>query len=180
LIEILERNFNFFLGTELNFVAPAAKNGEKVILVSDEDIASGVKTWENALVGYVWGPIPSTEYDMPIDRLLLDKLILKFVDLECRNYGNVKFYSKGLGVYLFDFESFEAKQLVSDKGGVLNNSYRWGTPTATCPKQFSWSEAFHIPISKVFEQACYGEFSSLRCFSIFTMFQFGLSPPVCL
>ncbi|KAL3583299.1 hypothetical protein D5086_014360 [Populus alba] len=88
---------------------------------------------------------------MPIDRLFLDKLILKFVDLECRNYGNVKFYSKGLGVYLFDFESFEAKQLVSDKGGVLNNSYRWGTPTATCPKQFSWSEAFHIPISKVFE-----------------------------
>jgi hypothetical protein len=83
LIEILERNFNFFLGMELNFVAPAAKNGEKVILVSDEDIASGVKTWENALVGYVWGPIPSTEYDMPIDRLFLDKLILKFVDLEC-------------------------------------------------------------------------------------------------
>jgi len=166
---------------ELNFVAPAAKNGEKVVLVSDEDIASGVKTLESALVGYVWGPIPSTEYDMPIDRLLLDKLILKFVDLECRKYGNVKFYSKGLGVYLFDFDSFEAKQLVSDKGGVLNNSYRWGTPTATCPKQFSWSEAFHnIPISKVFEQACYGEFSSLRCFSIFTMFQFGLSPPVCL
>ncbi|KAB5537960.1 hypothetical protein DKX38_015493 [Salix brachista] len=46
--------------------------------------------------------------------------------------------------------------------GVLNNSYRWGTPTATCPKQFSWSEAFHIPLSKVSEQACYGEFSSLR------------------
>ena len=83
MIEILERNFNFFLGMELNFVAPAAKKGEKVVLVSDEDIASGVKTWENALVGYVWGPIPSTEYDMPIDRLFLDKLILKFVDLEC-------------------------------------------------------------------------------------------------
>jgi hypothetical protein len=83
LIEILERNFNFFLGMKLNFVAPAAKKGEKVVLVSDEDIASGVKTWENALVGYVWGPIPSTEYDMPIDRLFLDKLILKFVDLEC-------------------------------------------------------------------------------------------------
>lgn len=53
LIEILERNFNFFLGMELNFVAPAAKNGEKVVLVSDEDIASGVKTLESALVGYV-------------------------------------------------------------------------------------------------------------------------------
>jgi len=34
-------------------VAPAAKNGEKVVLVSDEDIASGVKTLESALVGYV-------------------------------------------------------------------------------------------------------------------------------
>ncbi|KAG6767700.1 hypothetical protein POTOM_028914 [Populus tomentosa] len=148
---------------------------EGVALVSDEDIASGVKTWENALVGYVWGPIPSTEYDMPIDRLFLDKLILKFVDLECRNYGNVKFYSKGLGVYLFDFESFEAKQLVSDKGGVLNNSYRWGTPTATCPKQFSWSEAFHIPISKVFEKACYGEFSSLR--EVMVEFAAAMSKP---
>jgi gibberellin 2-oxidase len=54
--------------------------------------------------------------------------------------------------------------------GVLNNSYRWGTPTATCPRQFSWSEAFHIPLSRVSEQACYGEFSSLRYYSIFAMF----------
>lgn len=46
--------------------------------------------------------------------------------------------------------------------GLLNNSYRWGTPTATCPNQFSWSEAFHIPLTKISEQVCYGEFSSLR------------------
>lgn len=46
--------------------------------------------------------------------------------------------------------------------GLLNNSYRWGTPTATCPKQFSWSEAFHIPLTKISDQACYGEFTSLR------------------
>ncbi|EEF43741.1 gibberellin 2-beta-dioxygenase 6 [Ricinus communis] len=46
--------------------------------------------------------------------------------------------------------------------GLLNNSYRWGTPTATCPNQFSWSEAFHIPLTKISEQACYGEFTSLR------------------
>lgn len=26
-------------------------------------------------------------------------------------------------------------------------SYRWGTPTATCLKQLSWSEAFHIPLT---------------------------------
>ncbi|CAI0405149.1 unnamed protein product [Linum tenue] len=48
-------------------------------------------------------------------------------------------------------------------GGLLNNSYRWGTPTATCPKQLSWSEAFHVPLSKVSHKDCYGDnFTSLR------------------
>ncbi|GLT48433.1 hypothetical protein SLA2020_220600 [Shorea laevis] len=28
-------------------------------------------------------------------------------------------------------------------------SYRWGTPTATCLKQLSWSEAFHIPMTDI-------------------------------
>ncbi|KAH6773958.1 gibberellin 2-oxidase 8 [Perilla frutescens var. hirtella] len=46
--------------------------------------------------------------------------------------------------------------------GLLNNSYRWGTPTATAPDNFSWSEAFHIPLAKISDQSCYGEFSSLR------------------
>ncbi|XP_065871550.1 gibberellin 2-beta-dioxygenase 6-like [Euphorbia lathyris] len=46
--------------------------------------------------------------------------------------------------------------------GLLNNSYRWGNPTATSPHQFSWSEAFHIPFDKISEAACYGEFTSLR------------------
>ncbi|KAF8398762.1 hypothetical protein HHK36_014620 [Tetracentron sinense] len=46
--------------------------------------------------------------------------------------------------------------------GLLNESYRWGTPTAISPKQFSWSEAFHIPLTKISEEACYGEFGSLR------------------
>ncbi|KAI4357082.1 hypothetical protein L6164_001053 [Bauhinia variegata] len=45
--------------------------------------------------------------------------------------------------------------------GLLNNSYRWGTQTATRPKQFSWSEAFHIPLNKISEAACWGEFTSL-------------------
>lgn len=49
--------------------------------------------------------------------------------------------------------------------GLLNNSYRWGTPTATSPKQFSWSEAFHIPLSQISEEACYGEYNSLRYYS---------------
>ncbi|KAJ0015084.1 hypothetical protein Pint_20134 [Pistacia integerrima] len=29
------------------------------------------------------------------------------------------------------------------------NSYRWGNPTATCLRQFSWSEAFQIPLSDI-------------------------------
>ncbi|KAK8627681.1 hypothetical protein V6N13_135285 [Hibiscus sabdariffa] len=46
--------------------------------------------------------------------------------------------------------------------GHLNNSYRWESPSATCPKQFSWSKAFHVPLTKVSDKACYGEFVSLR------------------
>ncbi|XP_078448491.1 gibberellin 2-beta-dioxygenase 6-like [Wolffia australiana] len=34
---------------------------------------------------------------------------------------------------------------------LLNGSYRWGTPTATCSSQVSWSEAFHIPLSNLCE-----------------------------
>nr|CAD1843698.1 unnamed protein product [Ananas comosus var. bracteatus] len=45
---------------------------------------------------------------------------------------------------------------------LLNDSYRWGTPTATSAKQFSWSEAFHVPLAKISEDSNYGEFSSLR------------------
>ncbi|OVA01139.1 Oxoglutarate/iron-dependent dioxygenase [Macleaya cordata] len=46
--------------------------------------------------------------------------------------------------------------------GLLNDSYRWGNPKATSSKQFSWSEAFHVPLTKISERACYGEFTSLR------------------
>lgn len=28
-------------------------------------------------------------------------------------------------------------------------SYRWGTPSATCTTQLSWSEAFHIPLTDI-------------------------------
>ncbi|XP_023514448.1 gibberellin 2-beta-dioxygenase 8-like [Cucurbita pepo subsp. pepo] len=46
--------------------------------------------------------------------------------------------------------------------GILDNSYRWGAATATQPNQFSWSEAFHIPLTKVSEADCYGDFIHLR------------------
>ncbi|CAI9096948.1 OLC1v1033219C1 [Oldenlandia corymbosa var. corymbosa] len=53
---------------------------------------------------------------------------------------------------------FEKKALC----GLMNNSYRWGNPTATCPNQFSWNEAFHIPLTKISEETSFGEFTSLR------------------
>jgi len=46
--------------------------------------------------------------------------------------------------------------------GLLNNPYRWGTPTATRSSHFSWSEAFHIPLTMISEAASWGEFTSLR------------------
>jgi isopenicillin N synthase-like dioxygenase len=58
------------------------------------------------------------------------------------------------------------KKVSSD---ILNDSYRWGNPTATSASQFSWSEAFHVPLEKISDEDCtHGEFSSLRyefCYS---------------
>ncbi|XP_020578986.1 gibberellin 2-beta-dioxygenase 8-like [Phalaenopsis equestris] len=56
--------------------------------------------------------------------------------------------------------SFEKKNGSKD----LNESYRWGNPTATSLDQFSWSEAFHFPLSKLSEGGgCdEDEFRSLR------------------
>ncbi|KAK6931853.1 Isopenicillin N synthase-like, Fe(2+) 2OG dioxygenase domain [Dillenia turbinata] len=54
--------------------------------------------------------------------------------------------------------SFEKKSTC----GLLNNSYRWGNQAASNPIQFSWSEAFHVPLTKISEDTCYGEFTSLR------------------
>lgn len=60
-------------------------------------------------------------------------------------------------VKLFD-TSFEQKT----SRGILNNSYRWGNPTATSATQFSWSEAFHVPLAKISDETCFGHFTSLR------------------
>lgn len=48
-------------------------------------------------------------------------------------------------------------------GGLLNGSYRWGTPTATSLRHLSWSEAFHVQLASISGKDCdYGELSSLR------------------
>ncbi|XP_048230073.1 gibberellin 2-beta-dioxygenase 8 isoform X1 [Ricinus communis] len=39
-------------------------------------------------------------------------------------------------------------------------TYRWGTPTATCLSQLSWSEAFHIPMTDISASNGFTTFSS--------------------
>ncbi|KAL8053144.1 hypothetical protein ABFX02_05G052600 [Erythranthe guttata] len=59
-------------------------------------------------------------------------------------------------------ELFNAPFSKKSSCSLLNNSYRWGSPTAVSPDHFSWSEAFHIPLTKISDQTCFGEFPSLR------------------
>ncbi|WKA12404.1 hypothetical protein VitviT2T_029788 [Vitis vinifera] len=42
---------------------------------------------------------------------------------------------------------------------LSSGCYRWGTQTAITQKQFAWSEAFHIPLSTIFQLS---EFEGLR------------------
>ncbi|GAB4826671.1 hypothetical protein Ancab_033567 [Ancistrocladus abbreviatus] len=45
-------------------------------------------------------------------------------------------------------EPFNKKQEMMNKKNMMSpGSYTWGTPTATCLRQLSWSEAFHIPLT---------------------------------
>ncbi|CAI8587266.1 unnamed protein product [Vicia faba] len=43
-------------------------------------------------------------------------------------------------------EPFEKKRKEDKFLSFSAGSYRWGTPSATCIQQLSWSEAFHIPL----------------------------------
>lgn len=65
--------------------------------------------------------------------------------------------------------------------GVLNDSYRWGNPTATSASQFSWSEAFHVPLEKISdEDRNYGEFSSLRYFFLLPVIKISSATILCM
>lgn len=48
-----------------------------------------------------------------------------------------------VGVFRRPFERKVDERLLD----FSSESYRWGTPTATCLEQLSWSEAYHIPIT---------------------------------
>ncbi|GAA0164444.1 oxygenase [Lithospermum erythrorhizon] len=48
---------------------------------------------------------------------------------------------------------------VNDKN-ILACSYRWGAPSATCLTQVSWSEAFHVPLSHIYDSGGLSSLSS--------------------
>jgi gibberellin 2beta-dioxygenase len=53
---------------------------------------------------------------------------------------------------------------VEAKSGLLDASYRWGTPTAMSLQQLSWSEAFHVPLAGISGDAFnFGGLTTLRC-----------------
>lgn len=41
------------------------------------------------------------------------------------------------------------EKLNEKNSNFLAGSYRWGTPSATCLNQLSWSEAFHVPLNAI-------------------------------
>lgn len=46
-------------------------------------------------------------------------------------------------------KTFNEKMNIEKSLNFSQGSYRWGTPTATCLRQISWSEAFHVPLCDV-------------------------------
>ncbi|KAL6505926.1 hypothetical protein OROHE_023305 [Orobanche hederae] len=122
-----------------------------------------------------------SEYESEIELPLIDVKSLTSEDNEERakcaveiarassEWGFFQVVNHGVSPKLFSQIRREQVQLFNTSFsrkstcGLLDNSYRWGTPTATSPEDFSWSEAFHIPITKISDQSCYGEeFLSLR------------------
>ncbi|KAL5730925.1 gibberellin 2beta-dioxygenase [Ranunculus cassubicifolius] len=54
-----------------------------------------------------------------------------------------RMHDEQVKVFRQPFDCKEKSQIFSA------DSYRWGTPNATSLKQFSWSEAFHIPLTDI-------------------------------
>jgi len=46
-------------------------------------------------------------------------------------------------------QPFEKKSKEKKLYNFSAGSYGWGAPTATCIRQLSWSEAFHVPLTDI-------------------------------
>ncbi|KAK7253183.1 hypothetical protein RIF29_37694 [Crotalaria pallida] len=64
---------------------------------------------------------------------------------------------------------FEKKTKEDKFFNFSSGSYRWGSPTATCITQLSWSEAFHIPLTDILHHSNNNASNSLSS----TMAQFA-------
>ncbi|GMH30283.1 hypothetical protein Nepgr_032126 [Nepenthes gracilis] len=63
-------------------------------------------------------------------------------------------------VFREPFYRKEEKAVAATGVDVMSpGTYRWGTPTATCVRQLSWSEAFHIPLIEI---PYFGDVTSFR------------------
>ncbi|XP_062190130.1 gibberellin 2-beta-dioxygenase 5-like [Phragmites australis] len=81
-----------------------------------------------------WGFFQVTNHGVP--QALLDEL-----------------HEAQVGIFRRPFERKVRKPLLD----FSPESYRWGTPTATCLEQLSWSEAYHIPITPASESETAGD-----------------------
>ncbi|KAL1125190.1 hypothetical protein V6Z11_A13G027500 [Gossypium hirsutum] len=141
----------------------------------------------------------STQCDEPQTRVTMEECQLPLIDLcdlgsddemvrracaaaICKassEWGFFQVVNHGISSQLVDkmrseqVKLFRAPFETKATSGLLNNSYRWGSPRATCPNQFSWSEAYHVPLTKVSDEACYGDFKSLR--EVMTCFAAAMS-----
>lgn len=75
-----------------------------------------------------------------------------------RQWGFFQVVNHGVSQEVVNNMQYEQKRLFRQpfpkkvENNLLNlsaNSYRWGNPEATCLKQFSWSEAFHISTTEI-------------------------------
>ena len=75
-------------------------------------------------------------------------------------------------------QPFDKKSKEDEFMNFPAGSYRWGTPTATCLNQLSWSEAFHIPMADISASAA--AFTTLRYpfFSFFFLYIFHNNLPL--
>ncbi|KAK9268879.1 hypothetical protein L1049_000644 [Liquidambar formosana] len=92
-----------------------------------------------------------------LDRAERDKCKRKITDASS-NWGFFQVINHGVPRQLLKSMQYEQMKVFhqpfykKSEENFLNlpaNSYRWGNPAATCLRQFSWSEAFHIPLTDI-------------------------------
>lgn len=104
------------------------------------------------------------ECELPmIDLSRLDEVVKEEIARASQEWGFFQVVNHGISRDVFTrlrceqekvFKQPFQKKTKEDKFFNFSaGSYRWGTPTATCLRQLSWSEAFHIPLSDIIDHS---------------------------